>query len=78
MPSVMPHNQDPDRLSDDAEQKVKRKAFQVRPADVALSDGKALWVLGSSHHKLSHFGVEFIGELPRGHLLIPLHDLVDV
>ena len=74
----MPHDQDPNRLSDDSEQKMKREAFQVHASDVPLSDGKALWVFGSSGHKPPDFGVKLISELPRGHSLIPLHDLVDV
>jgi len=74
----MPHNQDSDRLSDDTKQKVKRKASEVRTTDITLSDCEALWLLGGSSHKPPQFGVEFISELPGGHSLIPLHDLIDV
>ena len=74
----MPHDEDPNGLSGDSEQKMKRKPFQVHASDVAHSDGEALWVFGSSSHKPPHFRVELIREAPRGHSLVPLHNLVDV
>ena len=74
----MPHNQDPDRLADDAEQKMKRETFQVSAPNVAFSDGKALRVFGRSSHTLPQFGIEFISELPRGRPLVSFHDLVDI
>jgi hypothetical protein len=40
MPPVMPHNENPHPVADNAKKKVVRKAVEVHAAKIALTDGK--------------------------------------
>lgn len=48
---MMPHDQDPHGIADDAKQKVVREAMEVDAPKIMLADGKRLRSLRRLHHE---------------------------
>src|SRR6266511_3539010 len=78
MPPMVTDHQNPDYIADHAEKKMIGKALQVHAPDVTLSDGKGFWPLGRFDHETPQLRIKIVGKLWTGHLLITLHDLVNV
>ena len=75
---MMPHDENPHRVADDAEEKMIRKAMQVHATEIAFANGKGLRMFRSSPHETPQLVVKIIRKSRISHMLVILHDLMDI
>jgi hypothetical protein len=75
---MMTNNEDAHLLIDYAEQKMKRKSFQIHASEILLPNRVAFRRFGCFVEKGSQLGVELICELWAGDVFVVFHDARNV
>ncbi len=78
MPSVVPYDENPNRIADHSVEKMIGKPPQVHPAKVTLPNRKRLRPRRNFADEMAQLGVKLIREFRRRHLLVVIHDLANV
>jgi len=74
----MADNQDPNAITNDAKEKMIRKALEIHSPHVSLSNRELFGLCGRCHHEMAELGIEFVRKFWRGHVLVVIHDAVDI